>query len=69
MIAYYRLKDHPHIMKIYEFFQDEKYFYIVSELCTGGELFDKIAKVKFFSEVQAAVTNILSNLTNTYLRR
>lgn len=35
--------DHPNILKLYEFYEDEKRFYLVTELCTGGELFDKIA--------------------------
>jgi calcium-dependent protein kinase len=48
--------DHPNIIKIYEFYYDEKYFYIVTELCTGGELFQKIVKNKIFSEKQAANT-------------
>lgn len=34
--------DHPHIVKVYEYYQDEKFFYIVSEMCSGGELFDRI---------------------------
>ncbi|MCQ2821241.1 MAG: protein kinase [archaeon] len=33
---------HPNIMQIYEIFQDKANFYIVSELCKGGELLDKI---------------------------
>ena len=33
---------HPNIMQIYEFFDDNCNFYIVSELCQGGELFDMI---------------------------
>jgi len=32
--------DHPNILKIYESFECEKRFYIVTELCKGGELFD-----------------------------
>ena len=32
--------DHPNILKIYEFYKEKDLFYIVSELCTGGELFD-----------------------------
>lgn len=47
-------KDHPNIIKIFEFYQDQNYFYIVTELCTGGELFDKIVETKFMSEKKAA---------------
>lgn len=43
-------------MKVFEFFQDEKAFYIVSELYSGGELFDKIVELKTFSEKMAAMT-------------
>ena len=52
--------DHPNIIKVYEFFQSEKYVYIINELCTGGELFDKIVDVKFFSENVAC--NIMRQL-------
>ena len=34
--------DHPYIMKIYEFYDEPKYFYIITELFEGKELFDKI---------------------------
>ena len=34
--------DHPNILKVYEYFNTEKKLYIVTELCTGGELFDRI---------------------------
>ncbi|CAK95072.1 unnamed protein product (macronuclear) [Paramecium tetraurelia] len=46
--------DHPNIIKIHEFYQDERFFYIVTELCTGGELFDKIRQEGSFSEKKAA---------------
>ena len=48
------LKDHPNIIKVYEFYQDDRFFYIVTELCTGGELFDQIIEKKYFSEKRAA---------------
>ena len=34
--------DHPNILKVFEFYVDENNFYIVTELCTGGELFHRI---------------------------
>ncbi|CAD8100160.1 unnamed protein product [Paramecium primaurelia] len=46
--------DHPNIIKVFEFYQDERFFYIVTELCTGGELFDKIRHEGSFSEKKAA---------------
>ena len=44
---------HPNIMEIYEFYEDKANFYIVSELCKGGELFDKITEKGFFKEAEA----------------
>lgn len=46
--------DHPNIVRLYEIFQDEKRFYLVTELCTGGELFEEITKRTSFSESDAA---------------
>lgn len=34
--------DHPNILKMYEFFEDPKRFYIVTDICKGGELFDEL---------------------------
>lgn len=42
--------DHPNILKVFEYFNGKKKLYIISELCTGGELFDKIQKERKFSE-------------------
>ena len=36
--------DHPNILKMYEFFEDEKRYYIITDVCKGGELFDEIKK-------------------------
>jgi len=46
--------DHPNIIKLYETYEDQKNIYLIMEMATGGELFDRVVSVKFFSEVQAA---------------
>lgn len=45
--------DHPNIIKFYECFQDEKRFYIVTEMCWGGELFNYMEK---YNEMDAVMT-------------
>lgn len=45
---------HPNIVRIYEYFQDERYMFIVMELAKGGELFDKLVEAHHFSEAVAA---------------
>ena len=42
--------DHPNIVKIFDFYDDDDYMYIVTELCSGGELFDIITKIGSFTE-------------------
>lgn len=37
-----RTMDHPNIIKLVDVFEDDKYLHLVTELCTGGELFDRI---------------------------
>jgi len=37
-----RSVDHPGIMKMVDYYEDEAYVHIVTERCTGGELFKKI---------------------------
>lgn len=45
--------DHPNVIKLYEYFVDKKNVYLICELCTGGELFDRIIKEEFFEEQYA----------------
>ena len=51
--------DHPNIIKLYEIYETEDYFYLIMELCSGGELFERIItnieSGKPFTEEQAAV--------------
>jgi len=47
--------DHPSIIKMYEYLEDEKRIYIVTDICKGGELFDEILNRSKFDERDAAV--------------
>lgn len=50
-----RTLDHPNIIKLYETFEDHKFYYLVLEICTGGELLDAITEARSgFSEKLAA---------------
>ncbi len=35
-----RMLDHPHIVKLYEIYQDASNIYLITEFLEGGELFD-----------------------------
>jgi len=47
--------DHPNILKMYEFFEDEKRYYIITDICKGGELFDDLKERGCFGEKEAAL--------------
>jgi len=53
-IAIMKLMDHPNIVRLFEHFEDDKFLYLVMELCDGGELFDRLLDAGHFSEPQAA---------------
>ena len=42
--------DHPNIMKVFEYYNNDNCLFIVSELLSGGELFDKIQENKLLKE-------------------
>lgn len=45
--------DHPNVIKLYETFEDTNNYYMIFELCKGGELFDTIIDNGYFSEKEA----------------
>jgi len=45
---------HRNILGYRDCYMDPKQFYMCTELCKGGELFDKIKQMKKFSEAEAA---------------
>jgi len=62
--------NHPNIVGYKDCYMDQKNFYICSELCKGGELFDKIKAMKTFSEQKAAklIKTILSAIAHCHER-
>jgi len=46
--------DHPNIVRIREVYESDDMLYIVQDLCTGGELFDRLEVVGRFSEAESA---------------
>jgi calcium-dependent protein kinase len=46
--------DHPNIVKIFEFYNSSTHYYLITEYCAGGSLFDLIIKNGPFTEIQAS---------------
>lgn len=47
--------DHPNIARLCESFEDRRFVYLVLELCSGGELFERICQEGSFTEHVAAI--------------
>ena len=54
--------DHPHILKVYEYFEEEDCYHLVTELCEGGDMFDYITDSEFISE------RLISSIMDQLLR-
>lgn len=54
--------NHPNIVKVLDFFEQKKHYYVVMEPIEGGELFDQIVQRSHYSEKEARdVARILAN--------
>lgn len=42
--------NHPYIIKLYNHFEDETNFYLVMELASNGNLYNRLARYKSFDE-------------------
>jgi hypothetical protein len=63
--------DHPNILRLYEFAQNEKKFYLITEYCEGGQLLKYIDKAKHITEELAArlMKQILSAVAYCHARQ
>jgi len=52
--------DHPNVIRLYETYEDRKYIHLVMELCSGGDLMDRIVVKGTLSEKEAA--NVMQKL-------
>ena len=49
-----KMLDHPNIIKLYETYEEDDQVHLVTEYCSGGELFDFIVKQDYLNEAQTA---------------
>mmetsp|Transcript_15645 Transcript_15645/g.29505 ORF Transcript_15645/g.29505 Transcript_15645/m.29505 type:complete len:662 (-) Transcript_15645:98-2083(-) len=47
------LRMHPNIVNLVNFFESETLFHVVLELAEGGDLFDRLSKRRFYTEIDA----------------
>ncbi|CAN0517097.1 unnamed protein product, partial [Laminaria digitata] len=45
---------HENIVKLYAFFEEKHFYYLVMEILNGGELFDRIVLKQFYNEKEAS---------------
>lgn len=45
--------EHPHIIRLYDVFEEKDFWYLVTEKMMGGELFDRIVAKSFYNEKEA----------------
>ena len=57
--------DHPHIIKLFEFYIDDSNYYLINEYCTEGDLSEKMIKLKSLPE--PIVKIIMAQIFNAVL--
>ena len=52
-IAVLKELQHKHIIRLYDVFEENSYYYLITEQMKGGELFDRIVSKSFYNEKEA----------------
>jgi len=71
-VAVLKMLDHPNIVKLFETFEDDRFLYLVLELCEGGDVLDRMTDTHlsnsgYLSEFQASVIMRACFMTLNYL--
>jgi calcium/calmodulin-dependent protein kinase I len=63
--------NHPHIVPIIDFFDEKDCYFIVMELMSGGDLFDRIGEKKTYSEADARdlIVKMLKAVAYCHIRK
>ena len=64
--------EHPHIIKLFEFYIYNKKYYLINEFCTDGDLSDKLAQIRMFPEfivkiLMIQIFNAVNYLNQNYV--
>mmetsp|Transcript_19499 Transcript_19499/g.25144 ORF Transcript_19499/g.25144 Transcript_19499/m.25144 type:complete len:339 (-) Transcript_19499:196-1212(-) len=51
--------EHPNIIRLYDFFEEPDFYYLVTEKMAGGELFDRIVLKTYYTEKEARDTCLI----------
>ena len=63
--------DHPHVIKIYEVYNDDDYYYLINEFCSEGDLSEKLSQMRHLPEciVKVLMFQIFSAVSYLHARR
>lgn len=59
--------NHPNIVRLYQFYKEPSRYFLVMEVMSGGELFDRIVAKKSYNEVEARNTMLIILLALKYM--
>ena len=61
--------EHPHIIKLFEFYTFKKNYYLINEFCTEGDLSEKLSEIRMFPEFFVKILMIQIFNAVTYLNQ